>query len=106
MPTPALATGELLRWCDSPELAAQSNCNGYFRAFIDLAELQAKLSVEDQTIMVCVPAGISYLSLRNQLIALMKNNVREHPDLGDFPASVAVYALLGGGFPCQQKVSH
>jgi hypothetical protein len=102
----ALTTGELLRWCDGPELAAQSNCNGYFHAFLDLAELEAKLTVEDQAIMVCVPAGISYLSLKSQLIILMENNVREHPELRDFPASIAVYALLGAGFPCQQKTLH
>ena len=102
----ALTASELLRWCDDPELAAQSGCNGYFRAVIDLAELQTKLTVDDQTIMACLPAGISYPSLEKDLVAMMKDNVREHPDLGDFPASIAIYALLSGWFPCHQKISH
>ena len=102
----ALTAGELLRWCDSPELTAQSDCNGYVRALLDLGELQAKLEVEDQAIMACLPAGVPYSSLKDEVILLMKNNIREHPDLANFPASVAVYALLSGGFPCQQKISY
>lgn len=97
----ALTAGELLRQCDSADPSARDTCDGYLRALIDMAELRIELKMGDQAVSACLPAGLAYHKVMWDLIALMRTNLREHPDLKDFPASVAIYSMLGGGFPCR-----
>ena len=97
----ALTVGDLLQQCDSADPSAQKVCEGYLRAFVDMAALQVELRMGDQAVSACLPAGVSYPEVTWELLVLMRANVQEHPDARASPASVATYAMLGGGFPCR-----
>ena len=95
-PAAAVTFGELLAWCAPADKGGRpALCEGYLESELGLLASPDPMLHGDNP--ACVPAGED----RRQIIGLMRDYARHHPESRDLDGVDGLGLALKGRFPCR-----
>jgi hypothetical protein len=98
MPAYAATLGEISAWCVPPDRGGQPKlCAGYLDSNLEL--LASPDLTDNGGRRICVPAHFD----RDQIIRLMNDYLRKHPEARDMDSVDGLGAALQAQFPCRGK---